>query len=195
MFQLQAWQLPPQLCQQRWLPGVFLHGSHSAVLQLVLVQRFRKACRYAFTIFTELVIIWTPLRSDFSLILRSPPRLPQETPKASLLWTGNAPTASPTALRWSCPQTERSFHSLTSTITARSLTSGSCHPATREIRYSLVVLVFTHCTLPVCSQKSVIFLALLLLLSWFSVLRVAFLFSFSLDDLVDSWKQSILDFL
>lgn len=52
MLQLQAWCLPPQHCQQRWLPGVLLHGSHSAVLQLVLVPRCCKACRYAFSFHT-----------------------------------------------------------------------------------------------------------------------------------------------
>lgn len=43
LLQLQAWRLQPQPCQQRWLPGVLLHGRHSAVLQLIFVQRCCKA--------------------------------------------------------------------------------------------------------------------------------------------------------
>lgn len=39
LFHLQARHLPPQPGEQRWLPVLFLHGRHSAVLQLHLLQR------------------------------------------------------------------------------------------------------------------------------------------------------------
>lgn len=101
---------------------------------------------------------WSPLRFLLSLILsfvlRSLLCFPLEMPMALHLWTGSAPTASATASRWRCPLTDRSSHSPTLTATARSLTSGSYPPATREIRYSLMVLVFKHHMPQVRSHQS-----------------------------------------
>lgn len=45
MLQLQIRHLLPQPRQQRRLSAVFLHGSHSAVLQLLLLQKRGMACR------------------------------------------------------------------------------------------------------------------------------------------------------